>query len=173
MNTNHIAYKFHNVYDSPKTLRSFNIGDLVLFCNESTDKDWKLGTIVSVEGNVNYGIEREGKTIVRHVDQIVKFNELNKTCTNDKIVNDFNIPDAKILCSEPVITELKTNAKTVDTSTNIVKNYSDMVDQTKKCDIDSAEHNKINPSSAESEVSQNVRRYPERIRKQPDRLQYS
>jgi len=111
-----------------------------------------------LEGKVNYKIEsEEGRIIVRHVDQIVKFNTVDLK-TNLDIDN---------LLKDPVFDVPHTN-KSLEEQIN-VNCKPDVIEDLVEPSISSAAVSTSVPDSTNVTVG----RYPKRSRKPPDRLQYS
>lgn len=175
-----IAHKYHNVYESVKTARKFNIGDKVLYCNEATDKNWKFGKILSVQGNVNYKIESEGRSIVRHVDQIVKYNESEDIPGEYLSSNPISKPNADLNNScnnDGVNFELRKDSPNIALDSTNLFSDSGISSGNIRINSDDRTGNSAVPNNmetvAEPNETQNIRRYPSRIRKAPERLNYA
>lgn len=129
----------------------FEAGDTVLVSDPIGSNKCKFGKVVNRVGNVNYSINMDGRIVIKHVDQFIKFHK--KSFETEKTVSQK---------SEP--TDRAMNGDTGD-FVPVVQSIPSPAEQ--PIETSKFDHNVV---TNETSIAVDDRRYPVRSRKPPERL---
>ena len=134
------------------------MGERVLVRTQGGSSQWQRGSICKVNSEVTYWVKIEGRVVLKHVDQLVKFND-------PLVLSDLTNLNSS-LCNEIVEPLCTTGGTNKDWSVPDQLGVQNPV-----------EHAQIIPETASSTFQDltvsEVKRYPSRIRRPPERLQYT
>ena len=191
---NHVESKQSYTIDrtSQKTLRKFLLGDTVMARNYARGEKWMPGKIIEVVGSRHYIVDVQGRRWKRHVDQIIKYNQVQgEIPTERKFTTDVNIPVSTSPVAPPLPIHVDTSSVTVPstpetpespssqgtTSQNVTLQDNGTTPQSTPQNVSPPENDvqldsskSLLASPAQPQVQETVKRYPTRERKPPSYL---
>ena len=151
--------------------REIDLGQTVLVRDyrPTANSKWVTGTIISRDGNLMYKIDiGNGQVWRRHIDQIVKSNELEQSYGARENITDSSQIDISDKTSQPLASKPSDTVQMPLQSHDRVQTPSDITLSDKQPN----EENKLSDKNKQTDLGVE-RRYPTRVRTAPDRLGYN